>query len=256
MARADGIRRDALTPRHTPRLFFRRPGSFTPGKEEAMTRAHTILQRLVAACIGISLAVTPGTTTAGQVLICNTYDIGAEASLPWGDGPRSPRSDYARERLVADTLALLTPELSVLGRMETIRRATIYAESQPSSARELLGRLMARVLETEAGQRPSALAWFDAGYFAATLRQTNRLSSATAEPVDGYRWVTKAIDIGSGDPAMHFAAALIRHESPSRPGVHLAKAYADVKAGSTLARNLDAHFGAHHRVRSAGAVSR
>jgi hypothetical protein len=65
---------------------------------------------------------------AGPVLICKNYEIGAAKSLPWGGSDwRSVKPDYDINRLVEDTLALLTPDTPVIVRMETLRRAVIYA---------------------------------------------------------------------------------------------------------------------------------
>src|SRR5262249_18555306 len=65
---------------------------------------------------------------AGPPLICHPYDIGDAKSLPWnGSEWRDVKPDYELNRLVEDTLALLTPETPVIVRMETLRRATIYA---------------------------------------------------------------------------------------------------------------------------------
>jgi hypothetical protein len=67
-------------------------------------------------------------TMAGPVLICKNYEIGAAKSLPWGGSDwRSVKPDYDINRLVEDTQALLTPETPVIIRMETLRRAVIYA---------------------------------------------------------------------------------------------------------------------------------
>src|SRR5262245_38932567 len=64
---------------------------------------------------------------AGPPLICHPFEIGNARSLPW-NGPewRAVKKDYNINRLVDDTLGLLTPETPVLVRMETIRRATVY----------------------------------------------------------------------------------------------------------------------------------
>src|SRR5262249_104478 len=65
---------------------------------------------------------------AGPPLICHPYAIGNAKSLPWGGTEwRAVKSDYDLNRLVEDTLALLTPETPLIVRMETLRRATVYA---------------------------------------------------------------------------------------------------------------------------------
>src|SRR5262249_60263876 len=60
---------------------------------------------------------------AGPVLICKTYEIGAAKSLPWGGSDwRSVKPDYDINRLVEDTMALLTPDTPVVVRMGALRR--------------------------------------------------------------------------------------------------------------------------------------
>ena len=184
----------------------------------------------------------PAAALAGPNLICHAYDIGNAPSLPWGSTKewQSKKPDYPRERLVDDTLALLVPATPVLVRMETLRRATLYAEGRPDLARELLGRLMLRVLEAEAKGAPAVLPWFDAGYLVASLHEAARLPNypRLASGLDGYGWVSKAIRSAGPNPEMEFAAALIRHERPARPGQHWPRASSGAKDGSLLARNL------------------
>ena len=67
---------------------------------------------------------------AGPPLLCHPFNIGDARSLPW-DGTRAfwqGRADYRLENLAADTEALLTPSTPVIVRMETLRRAALYAE--------------------------------------------------------------------------------------------------------------------------------
>ena len=65
---------------------------------------------------------------AGPPLVCHPFEIGNARSLPWsGSQWRSVDKSYDANRLVEDTRVLLTPQTPVLVRMETLRRATIYA---------------------------------------------------------------------------------------------------------------------------------
>src|SRR6185436_15560033 len=96
---------------------------------------------------------------AGPPLICHPYEIAHAQSLPWANPGewRAVKSDYDLNRLVNDTLALLTPNTPVIVRMETMRRATVYAVwaardrevgyqvTGQKVADELLARLMTRV---------------------------------------------------------------------------------------------------------------
>lgn len=194
---------------------------------------------------------------AGPPLICHPINIGSAQSLPWAsDSWRlSGRENYDIRRLVPDTLALLSPATSVLVRMETLRRATLYAQTDPRIAKELLLRLQARTANSS-----DALAAFDFGYLIECYRQAGEalhygmlgssskagegVAANPAKGVDGYAWVKKAISLRGEDSAMEFAAALITTEvSQSDRPEHLQKAIAGAKEDSLLAQNLASHFG-------------
>jgi len=185
---------------------------------------------------------------AGPPLICWPFEIGGAASLPWDSGARgwnTPRSDYNVSSLTKDTLALLTPATPVLVRMETLRRATIYASKNRGVADELLAALMSRVKETEAKGRPDALALFDAGYLAEAYKQMRVMHSPqmVAPELDGYKWVLRAIHLRGSDAEMEFAAALMSAQETTRAqrDTHWRKAVAGAVEESLLARNLVTH---------------
>src|SRR5688572_14575533 len=127
-------------------------------------RRFTVLLALAASF----LASPPRKALAGPPLVCHPIEIGPAASLPFGQGPYDTEPGYDRSRLVADTLGLLGPEVPVLVRMETIRRASIYATkdaaAEPAVAQQLLMRLLGRVLDAQTQGKEDALALFDAGY--------------------------------------------------------------------------------------------
>lgn len=212
------------------------------------------MSRLIHAPLPLaSLAVTAvllasGGAQAGPPLICWPFEIGAAAALPWGNGPgwRTPKEDYPRERLVEDTLALLVPAAPVLARMETLRRATIYAAEDPQVAVELLHRLVARTREAEAKGGGEALAWFDAGYLIESYRQARPVFKSSPPQVGqkGYTFVAKALELRGADAEMEFAAALMTFEAggPVHRG-HVRRALAGARHGSLLARNLVSHLG-------------
>ena len=188
---------------------------------------------------------------AGAPLICHPFEVGDAQSLPWGSGPgwKSPLAAYDVRALVPDTLALLTPKTPVLVRMETMRRAAIYGERNPSGANALLAVLMARALDA-ANSENAAAAWFDAGYLLETYRHAKGMrlrkaaSNGAEDPIDGfsgYAWVVKSIKMAGGDPAMDFAAALMS-DGPW-PNSHFRKALAGASDGSLLARTLLSHYG-------------
>ena len=195
---------------------------------------------------------------AGPPLICHPYEVGDAKSLPWGGSAwRDVKKDYDLNRLPDDTLALLGPEAPVIVRMETLRRATVYAVwsvfdrevdykvNDLRVANDLLARLEKRAAEARGKGKLEALALFDMGFLAECYRQSAHESKAGAltRGIDGYGAVVKAINLGGGDPEMEFAAALItiwpKRETHQQ---HLRKAVAGAAEGSLLARNLVSHF--------------
>jgi hypothetical protein len=225
-----------------------------------MTRQHIRSPRfgivLVAALLSIaSLA------QAGPPLICHTIEIGPAKSLPWisHNWNLSGGENYDTKNLVRDTLEILAPDTPVLVRMETLRRATLYARKDPVAAKELLARLHARATSAESSGHPDALAWFDVGYLAETYKQWigknmphmtdgMRMDSNPAAGVDGYALVKKALVLHSpsqngDDPEMEFAAALITLSGPREEHrQHAQKALAGAKSDPLLAQNLASHF--------------
>jgi len=121
---------------------------------------------------------------AGPPLICHTIEIGQAKSLPWisHDWNLSGGENYDTKNLVRDTLEILAPDAPVLVRMETLRRATLYARKDPLAAKELLARLNARATSAESSGHSDALAWFDAGYLAETYKQWIGQNLPTATP--------------------------------------------------------------------------
>ena len=193
---------------------------------------------------------------AGPPLICHPFETGGAASLPWSNPAewRSVKRDYELNRLVEDTLALLTPKTPVIARMETLRRAAIYAvwaardrevgrpvygeqiAFNQKVADELLARLHARAQQNPA----DALALFDAAYLLATYQQSG-WQAGTQKIAGPYAQIRRAAEL-SGDAAMQFAAALATPDKAAQR-THLQKAVAGAPEGSLLARNLVKHFG-------------
>ena len=213
--------------------------------------AHRPAMLFLVACLGLA-----ATAQAGPPLICHAISIGQAASLPWSTDGRSWAGDqhYNVGNLAHDTLAILDSNPSVLVRMETLRRATIYARQDPHVAKELLTRLYSRAMRSEAPGKPDALAWFDAGYLVECYKEwigqnlphmTDglRLDPNPATDLDGYAWVQKAISMRGHDAEMEFAAALITLEGPARSRrEHVEAAMAGAKSDALLAQNLTSHF--------------
>lgn len=187
---------------------------------------------------------------AGPPLICHPYEIGQAKSLPTGTDRFGTSTSYDRTHLVADTLALLTPDVPVLVRMETIRRAAIYAtgnlrawdgQKYTNVDKELATQLIAKLRErtTTEDRAAKTIALFDLGFFCETVRQTGLDPS-----VDGYSLLLKARDLRGPDAEMEFALALATWgaKRPEHAG-HLAKARESAQPGTLLAANLATHFG-------------
>jgi hypothetical protein len=183
---------------------------------------------------------------AGPPLICHRLDIGDAKSLPWNGTAwdLAGNENYDTKNLVHDTLAILDGGAPVIVRMETLRRATLYARKDPQAAKELLTRLYQRATAAEAVGRPDALAWFDAGYLAATYRQWLAKGENSAAGIDGYGLVSKALTLsGRKDPQMEFAAALITLQGPEDAHrEHALRAISGAKNDPLLARNLANRF--------------
>jgi hypothetical protein len=206
-----------------------------------------------AAAILTALLILPAAALAGPPLICHSINIGSAASLPWTSGTwnLSGQENYDLSHLTADTLALLTPNTPVLVHMETLRRATLYAQRDPRIAKDLLLKLSARATSNDR----DALAAFDFGYLIECYKQANWLfekssngevrgeRSNPATGLDGYAWVERAISLRGQDPQMEFAAALITIDGSQQDHqIHAQKAMAGANSDPLLAQNLASHF--------------
>jgi hypothetical protein len=221
-------------------------------------KSRKVLSVKYFAAMAAALLFFAGTTLAGPPLICHAIDIGSAQSLPWTSSGwnLSGQETYDVSRLVPDTLALLVPSTPVLVRMETLRRATLYAQHRTAIANELLFRLEANTRE----HPQDALAAFDFGYLTECYKQASWLhqhtdwlkssegaatvrANAPMKTMDGYEWVRKAIALRGSDPQMEFAAALMTTEGAgSEHERHLQNAMAGAKADALLARNLASRF--------------
>lgn len=201
----------------------------------------------IALSLGAALTLFAVAVLAGPPLLCWPYDIGGAKSLPFvGDNWRSADPSYNIQHLADDTMALLQPSMPVIVRMETIRRATVYAMKDRGVAERLLERFEARVNEAEKRGKPDALALFDLGYLRETYKQTYGADSVQtlAAGRDGYVMITRAIQIRENDPEMEFAAAIVQADSRANPtlrSAHLKQALAGATEGSLLAKNLVTH---------------
>ena len=204
----------------------------------------------------VVLTVTASTALAGPPLLCHPFDIGSARSLPW-DGTSAwwqGRADYNLQNLVADTEAILTPSTPVIVRMETLRRAALYASLDSKVAAALLSSVTARA-NAGAQSAVGASALFDAGYLTETYKQIAMLRGerqfadrartvgGVVGSADGTAMINRAITQSPGDASMQFAAALVA-ATANRTAYrdHADKARKGAAQDTLLARNIDKLF--------------
>jgi hypothetical protein len=200
--------------------------------------------RLVRPLLAVTLvAFTAAPALAGPPLVCFPFDIGPATSLPWDRDNshwKGMRADYDVSHLTGDTVALLTPVTPIVVRMETLRRAAIYATTSEKAARALVETLLARA-KRSAPPAEAALAEFDAGYLIETMKQTEPFSASAAAVVkgmDGYAMVQQSLAARNNDPSIAFAAALMTWGKTDH-AQHVQRAKAGATADTLLARNIE-----------------
>ena len=202
----------------------------------------------------VALAATADVAMAGPPLLCHPFDIGTAKSLTWdnSNGWQGRVGATNMKTLVADTEALLTPDTPVIVRMETLRRAAIYASTDAQAATELFTRLQARAGSAKSG----GLETFDAGYLIETFRQISDMERWTRDDgskiqfaalkslvgkADGEAMVQQTLAARNGEPALEFAAALIAASHKGRTAdyeKHAKKARAGAAQDALLTKNL------------------
>ena len=182
---------------------------------------------------------------AGPPLLCFPFNIGPATSLPWENDNnqwKGMRTDYDVSHLTADTVALLTPTTPIVVRMETLRRAALYATKDDQVAHGLVDTLVFRAKKSaNAAPAEAALAEFDAGYLIETLKQTTYFAPSTAsivETKDGYAMVQHSLTLRNNDPSIAFAAALMTWGKADH-NAHVQRAKAGATADMLLAKNID-----------------
>jgi hypothetical protein len=214
-----------------------------------MTTAARWLKLCVALAATLLVAQA---ANAGPPLICHPFTTDNAPSLPW-TAERTWRATEARYdvgRLTSDTLALLGPDTPVIARMETLRRATIYAATSPQAANELLNAVLALAKAPARNPNVAALAEFDAGYLIESYRQQSeidktdmlaefaRSSGVPLGKLYGYSMVENAIAMKPSDgAAMEFAASLMTTDKAASKQ-HRINASAGAAPGSALAVNI------------------
>jgi hypothetical protein len=208
--------------------------------------------RAVALAAGLLLSTA---AFAGPPLLCHPFDTAGAASLPWGGGWNRIDTRYDTARLSADTLRLLAADTPVIARMETLRRAAIYASAEGAHVRDLAAKLAARI---DAARTPQAkaLALFDAGYYAETLQDIARLQGydmpgigkadmpairAVLASGDGSVRIAEALKLRGDDASLRFASALVASADRRQQdyAAHARIARAGARGDRLLALNLD-----------------
>lgn len=210
-----------------------------------MTQPHRVLT-----AFALALAVA-APALAGPPLLCHPFDIGTARSLPWDGkaGWSQGRGDYPVAQLVGDTQAILQPGTPVVVRMETLRRAAIYASQDPAVASALIDTLTAKARNAPAGD---ALAALDAAYLIEALNQISMLgqSGEFRDRVPGVKrvlaehdaapFVAQAVQARPSDSGVAFAAAMITMGRDKQAyGVYASRARAGASQDALLARNLN-----------------
>jgi len=185
-----------------------------------MIRRITHLPAALALLIALGFSTT---AFAGPLLVCHGYDIGDARSLPWSEDYvwSSSKPAYDLTRLVGETDALLTPAAPIVVRMETLRRAALYASHDRAIAIQLRDRLLARVEASRQDGQASTVALVDAAYLLATFHQIALMAPdadfrARAANVSGLTnrenaqmLIEQAVRQQPENPAIEFAAALV-----------------------------------------------
>jgi hypothetical protein len=203
-----------------------------------MRSIHSFLGRTCAI-----LGVATGFALAGPPLICHSYSIGNDTSLPWGAGNNSwnnPDPKYETRNLKDDVLKLLSSRKPLLTHMETLRRAAVYSAKDNAAGLELGSQLMARALTSEAKGESNSIALFDAGYFVESMKQMSLISKVNLfASIDGNDWVRRSLPGLEDKLAAEYALGLMDTEWPNE---HVRRAVLGAQEGSLLAENVMKFF--------------
>lgn len=208
-------------------------------------------KKTLIASFALALLTLAAPALAGPPFICHPFEIGTATSLPWTNGDYlGMRGDYDITRVVADTEALLKSGMPTLARMETLRRAVLYASQNRALAERLVDTLAARVDAADKAGRAEAVALFDLGYaleamseiemlghhMGSDLAVRGRALAGMTRPDDGRALILKSAALRTDDAGIAFALALIERVEDKQP--HLLKARAGATQDRLLATNM------------------
>lgn len=163
---------------------------------------------------------------------------------------------------IGHSLAALSASPDSLSHMEIVRRLCM---NQREHGREILHRLMQRVVDGEATGKVGSNEWLDLAYAVGCLDQLGdiervkgRTTPGEREGIPGYWYMLRAIDLGSKEGrgsagTLHFAAALLTHplmvgDEKRRVKVdelyrfHLREAVRGTAPGSLLEKNMQSNL--------------
>jgi hypothetical protein len=208
-----------------------------------------MLKNALTATAALAMLALAVPAVAGPPFTCHVFDIGSAKSLPWGAAGNwlGMRDDYDFHHVVADTEALLTPSTPTLVRMETLRRASLYASRDRALAEQLIAAMMSRVHNADpAGQ---AIALFDAGYVVEALSEieqfgnhmkqlagSERVLAGLTRSLDARPMIEKSAALRPGDASIEFALGLLSRSPESE--AHFSKARIAARQDALLASNL------------------
>jgi len=220
-----------------------------------MTNAPAASEKKLVSTVMMATVLFIGLATpalAGPPFVCHPFEIGSAKSLP--SDPRhwlAVRSDYDIHNVVADTEALLTPSTPTLVRMETLRRAALYASLDRAVAEQLLAAMMSRVRAAEQAGDSMAIALFDAGYVVEALSEIEQFGNHMKEfagrdkalagltrRFDGRALIEKSLALRPRDASIEFALWLLAPSAERASHLRIARegASQDVLLASNLAK--------------------
>jgi hypothetical protein len=192
----------------------------------------------------VILCLATGLALAGPPLICHSYSVGNDPSLPWSMDRNSwnnPDPKYDTRNLANDTLRLLDSGKPLLTHMETLRRAAVYSAKDTAAGLDLGSRLMARALTAEVNGESNSVFLFDAGYFVESMKQMSLITKVGLfADVDGRDWVKRSVPGLEDKLVAEFSLGLMDSEWPNQ---HIRRAVLGAQEGSLLAENLIKFFG-------------
>ncbi len=157
---------------------------------------------------------------------------------------------YNIKHVATDTEAILTPSAPIPVRMETLRRASLYASHDRVVARQLLSMLMTRADAAERTGHSDGTALFDAGYVIEAFDEIQALAgyetqfaaqarelAAVTRSHDPQLFLYRSQALRPDDASIDFALALMMRPSAKREE-HVRKAQAGSKRDQLLASNV------------------